>query len=161
MPVTVVGYTQGANNTQLDESLLTFPVNFGDRISVTQQVLISPKFNKRLSLELMPTSFCEGYVNYPEQDPSQFTPGFGGRYMFGTRWSLHVDYGWHLNRAAGSPFVNPFSIGVDIETGGHVFQMHFTNAQPTFKSGFPGNAVGNWGDGIIYFSFNLSRVFNF
>ena len=101
MPVTVVGYTQGAINTQLDESLLTIPVDFGDRISVTQQVLISRKFSERLSLELMPTYFYEGYVDYPDQNPSQFALGFGGRYKLGRRWSLNVDYGWHLNRAAG------------------------------------------------------------
>lgn len=161
IPVSVVGYSQAAINTQLDEALLAIPVDFGDRLSVTQQLLISRKFNDRLSLELMPTYFHEGYVDYPDQDPSQYALGIGGRYKLGKRWSLNIDYGWHLNRADGSPFVNPLSIGVDIETGGHVFQLHFTNAQPTFESGFLGNAVGDWGDGVIYFGFNLSRVFNF
>lgn len=161
IPVSVVGYSQAAINTQLDEALLAIPVDFGDRLSVTQQLLISRKFNDRLSLELMPTYFHEGYVDYPDQDPSQYALGVGGRYKLGKRWSLNIDYGWHLNRADGSPFVNPLSIGVDIETGGHVFQLHFTNAQPTFESGFLGNAVGDWGDGVIYFGFNLSRVFNF
>ncbi|MBC2839449.1 DUF5777 family beta-barrel protein [Robiginitalea sp. SC105] len=161
MPVTIVGYSQMAINTQLDEDLLTIPVDFGDRLSFTQQVLISRKFNDRLSLELMPTYFHEGYVDYLPQDNSQWALGIGGRYKLGKRWSLNVDYGWHLNRADGSPFRNPLSIGVDIETGGHVFQLHFTNAQPTFESGFLGNAVGDWSDGIIYFGFNLSRVFNF
>lgn len=161
VPVTVVGYSQLAINTQLDEDLLTIPVNFGDRVSITQQVLVSRKFNDRLSLELMPTYFHEGYVDYAPQENSQWALGIGGRYKLGRRWSLNVDYGWHLNRASGSPFRNPLSVGVDIETGGHVFQLHFTNAQPTFESGFLGNAVGDWSEGIIYFGFNLSRVFNF
>ena len=161
VPFTLVGYSQLAINTQLDEALLAIPVDFGDRLSLTQQLLISRKMNERLSLQLMPTIFHEGYVDYTPQDQTQFALGLGGRYKLGKRWSLNVDYGLHLNRAEGSPFVNPLSIGVDIETGGHVFQLHFTNAQPGFESGFLGNAVGDWGDGNIYFGFNLSRVFNF
>ena len=160
-PVALVGYTQGAINTLLEEALILRPVDFSDRISFTQQVLISRKVNKKLSLQLMPTYFYEGYVDYEPQDNNQFALGFGGRYKMGKRWSINIDYGLHLNRASGSPFSNPLSIGVDIETGGHVFQMHFTNAQPTFESGFLGNATGDWGEGDIFFGFNISRVFNF
>lgn len=161
VPVTLVGYSQLAINTLLEEALILRPVDFGDRVSFTQQLLISRKVTENLSLEIMPTYFYEGYVDYAPQDNSQFALGIGGRYKLSKRLSLNIDYGWHLNRASGSPFVNPLSIGFDIETGGHVFQVHFTNAQPTFESGFLGNAVGDWGDGIIYFGFNLSRVFNF
>ena len=161
VPFTVVGYSQTAINTLLEEALILRPVDFGDRVSFTQQLLISRKFNERLSLQLMPTYFYEGYTAYEPQDNSQFALGFGGRYKLSKRLSINMDYGWHLNRASGSPFVNPLSIGLDIETGGHVFQLHFTNAQPTFESGFLGNAVGDWGEGNIYFGFNLSRVFNF
>ncbi len=160
-PITIVGYSQAAVNTLLEEALILRPVDFSDRISFTQQLLISRKVSDRLSVELMPTYFYEGYVDYEPQDNNQYAMGIGGRYKVGKRWSINVDYGWHLNRADGSPFVNPLSIGVDIETGGHVFQLHFTNAQPTFESGFLGNAVGDWSKGDIYFGFNLSRVFNF
>lgn len=161
LPVTVVGFTQGAINTLLDEVLIQRPVDFSDRISFTQQLLISRKFNEKLSLQLMPTYFYEAYVDYAPQNNDQIALGIGGRYKLGKRWSINLDYGIHLNRASGSPFVNPLSIGVDIETGGHVFQLHFTNAQPTFESGFLGNANGDWSEGDIYFGFNLSRVFNF
>jgi hypothetical protein len=161
MPVTLVGYSQLAINTLLEEPLILRPVEFGDRVSFTQQLLISRKITEKLSLQLMPTYFYEGYVEYEPQDNSQYALGIGGRYKINKRWSINVDYGWHLNRADGSPFVNPLSIGVDIETGGHVFQLHFTNAQPAFESGYLGNAVGDWGNGDIYFGFNLSRVFNF
>ena len=161
MPINLVGFSQGAINTLLEEALILREVDFSDRISFTQQLLISRKFSDKLSLELIPTYFYEGYVEYEPQDNSQFALGIGGRYKVGKRWSINVDYGLHLNRADGSPFVNPLSIGVDIETGGHVFQLHFTNAQPTFESGFLGNADGDWGDGDIFFGFNLVRVFNF
>lgn len=160
MPFSLVAYSQIAINTLIEEALILQPVEFGDRVSFTQQLLISRKMSEKLSLQLMPTYFYEGYVDYAPQDNSQFALGLGARYKLGDRWGLNIDYGWHLNRADGSPFVNPLSIGVDIETGGHVFQLHFTNAQPTFESGFLGNAVGDWGDADIYFGFNLSRVFD-
>lgn len=158
-PITIVGYSQIAFNTFLNDAVLSREVSLGDRVSFTQQVLISKKVSEKVSLQLMPTYFYEGYVDYAPQDNSQFALGFGGRVKLNKRFSLNLDYGWHLNRASGSPFVNPLSIGVDIETGGHVFQLHFTNAQPTFESGFLGNGIGDWSDGNIYFGFNLSRVF--
>ena len=70
-----------------------------------------------------------------------------------------MDYAAHLNRASNSAFKNPLSIGFDLETGGHVFQMHFTNSQAMHESGFLGNTAGSWGEGQIAFGFNLIRVF--
>ena len=121
--------------------------------------VISKKVSSKLSLELAPTFFHDNFVHYDEQHNSQYAIGFGGRQKLGKRWSLNVDYGWHLNRAENSPFKNPLSIGFDLETGGHVFQMHFTNAQAMNTNGFLGQATGDWSDGNIYFGFNLSRVF--
>ncbi|MFP2996511.1 DUF5777 family beta-barrel protein [Spongiivirga sp. MCCC 1A20706] len=157
-PVTIVGYSQAAVNTLLDDDLIP-EVNFSDRLSVTQQILISRKFSDQFSFEIIPTVFNEGFVDFAQQDNTQFALGFGGRYKLTKRWSFNADYGWHLNRAIGSEFKNPLSIGFDLETGGHVFQLHFTNAQPTYESGFLGNAIGDWSDGNFYFGFNLSRVF--
>ena len=94
-----------------------------------------------------------------EQDNSQYAIGMGGRYKFAKRWSLNVDYAAHLNRSSSSPFRDPLSIGVDLETGGHVFQMHFSNSQGMHEAGFLGSSTGDWGTGDIFFGFNLLRVF--
>ncbi|WMI68673.1 DUF5777 family beta-barrel protein [Mangrovimonas sp. YM274] len=157
-PLTIVGYNSLLINTALDEDNLP-KLEFKHRLGYTAQLLISRKVTKNLSLELAPTFFHDNYVQLDEQDNSQFALGFGGRYKLSTRWSLNMDYGWHLNRASNSPFKNPLSIGVDLETGGHVFQMHFTNAQPMNTNGFLGQSTGDWSDGDVYFGFNLSRVF--
>ena len=98
-------------------------------------------------------------MDIDSQDNSQYVIGFGGRHKLTKRWSLNMDYGLHLNRATASPFKNPLSIGFDLETGGHVFQLHFTNAQPMNTNGFLGQATGDWSRGDIFFGFNLSRVF--
>ena len=70
-----------------------------------------------------------------------------------------MDYAAHLNRAKNSVFTNPLSVGVDLETGGHVFQMHFTNSRAMNEAGFLGQTTGDWGKGEISFGFNLVRVF--
>ena len=157
-PFTIVSSSNILINTSLDEDILP-GLEFKNRLGYTTQLLISKKVNKNLSLQLMPTFFHDNYVDFDEQHNSQYVLGFGGRHKLTKRWSLNFDYGWHLNRAERSPFVNPLSIGFDLETGGHVFQLHFTNAQPMNTNGFLGQATGDWGDGNIFFGFNLSRVF--
>ncbi|GMN05002.1 DUF5777 family beta-barrel protein [Croceitalea sp. MTPC5] len=158
-PFTIVSSNNILINTALDRQFLP-GLEFENRLGYTAQMLISKKFNKNFSLQLIPTFFHDNLVAIDEQDNSQYVLGFGGRHKLTKRFSLNFDYGLHLNRASSSPFVNPLSIGVDIETGGHVFQLHFTNAQPMNTNGFLGQATGDWGDGDFFFGFNLSRVFN-
>lgn len=157
-PFTIVSSSNILVNTSLDEDILP-GLEFKNRLGYTTQLLISKKFNSNFSLQLMPTFFHDNYVDIDEQHNSQYVIGFGGRHKLTKRLSVNFDYGYHLNRAESSPFVNPLSIGLDIETGGHVFQLHFTNAQPMNTNGFLGQATGDWGDGDIFFGFNLSRVF--
>ncbi|TXG39330.1 DUF5777 family beta-barrel protein [Seonamhaeicola maritimus] len=157
-PFTIVGYNSILVNTALDK--VNYPLlEFKHRVGYTSQILIARKVNSNLSFELAPTIFHDNFVVIDEQDNTQYALGLGGRYKLSKRWSLNADYGWHLNRADNSPFKNPFSIGVDLETGGHVFQMHFTNAQGMNTNTFLGQTSGDWGDGNIYFGFNLSRRF--
>ncbi|WP_298238846.1 DUF5777 family beta-barrel protein [uncultured Algibacter sp.] len=157
-PFTVVGFNAILVNTALDKD--TWPLlEFKHRLGYTAQLLISRKINTDLTLQLAPTFFHDNFVIVDEQDNSQFALGFGGRYKLGKRWSLNADYGLHLNRASNSPFKNPLSIGVDLETGGHVFQMHFSNAQAMNTNGFLGQGEGDWSEGVFYFGFNLSRTF--
>jgi hypothetical protein len=157
-PFEIVGFNSLAINSELDKDLLP-KLEFTDRLAYVNQILISRKFNDKLSLEMAPTYFHENYVANDSQDNSQFALGLGGRYKFTKRWSFNMDYAAHLNRASNSTFRNPLSIGFDLETGGHIFQMHFTNSQAMHESGFLGNTAGNWGDGQIAFGFNLIRVF--
>lgn len=157
-PFDIVGFNSIAINTALDKDLLPL-LSFEDRLSYVNQILVSRKFSDRLSLELAPTFFHENYVADDNQDNSQFALGVGGRYKLTSRWSINMDYAAHLNRASNSPYTNPLSIGVDLETGGHVFQMHFTNAQAMHESGFLGSTSGKWSKSEIAFGFNLVRVF--
>ncbi|WP_298345254.1 DUF5777 family beta-barrel protein [uncultured Algibacter sp.] len=157
-PFTIVGFNALLINTALEKENLPL-LKFKHRLGYTAQILISRKINTDFSIELAPTFFHDNYVQMDEQSNSQFALGFGGRYKLGKRWSVNADYGLHLNRASNSPFKNPLSIGLDLETGGHVFQMHFSNAQAMNTNGFLGQGTGDWLDGDVYFGFNLSRRF--
>ncbi|MFN3754279.1 DUF5777 family beta-barrel protein [Flavobacterium sp.] len=157
-PVAIAGFTSLAINNTLKESL--YPeMKFNNRLVYVTQLLVSRKFNNKLSLQLAPTYFHENFVIDDNQENSQYAIGMGGRYKFAKRWSVNVDYATHLNRSSSSPFRDPLSIGVDLETGGHVFQMHFSSSQGMHESGFLGNSTGDWGKGDVFFGFNLLRVF--
>lgn len=157
-PFTIVSFNTILLNGALDNNNLP-GLEFEHRLSYATQVLISRKMSKKLSLEVVPTFFHDNLVNMVEQDNSQYAVGFGGRYKLSNRLSLNADYGVHFNRVSNSPFKNPLSVGIDIETGGHVFQLHFTNAQPMNINSFLNQATGDWGKADIYFGFNLLRIF--
>ena len=157
-PVSVVIYTSILANTALSTDNLP-KLEFKHRLSYVAQILISRKFSETLSLQLSPTFFHDNYVSNDEQDNSQYGLVLGGRYKLGKRWSLNIEYGAHLNRASNALYNNPLSVGFDIETGGHVFQLHFTNSQFMNPNGVFANSTGDWTDGDFYFGFNISRSF--
>ena len=158
MPFTLVGYTSVLANTALDTDNLP-KLDFKHRLSYVAQLLISRKITNELSLIASPTFFHDNYVIDDTQKNSQYGLGLGGRYKLGSRWSVNMEYGMHLNRSATSLYNNPFSIGVDLETGGHIFQLHFTNSQSMNTNGVFGTSTGDWGDSDVYFGFNLARSF--
>lgn len=158
IPFTVVGYTSVLANTSLDTDNLP-KLEFKHRLSYVAQLLVSRKMNNNLSLILSPTFFHDNYLTDDFQENSQYGIGFGGRYKLGKRWSLNTEYGVHLNRSENSLYKNPFSIGVDLETGGHVFQLLFTNSQSMNTNGVFGTSTGEWGESDVYFGFNLARSF--
>ena len=157
-PFSVVGYTSVLANTALSTDNLP-KLEFKHRLSYVAQLLISRKVNNKLSLQFTPTFFHDNYVVNDLQDNSQYGLIFGGRYKIGKRWSFNLEYGTHLNRAKNSLYNNPLSLGFDLETGGHVFQLHFTNSQFMNANGVLGNSTGDWSEGDFYFGFNISRSF--
>nr|WP_315026180.1 DUF5777 family beta-barrel protein [uncultured Chryseobacterium sp.] len=155
-PVDIVGYNVIAANTDLDKD--TYPhLRFSDRLSYLTQALISRRFSDKFSLQLTPSYIHKNLYEPNIEDKNQFLAGLGGRYKISKRVSLNAEY--FVNFDNHSFYKNPLSLGVDIETGGHVFQLLFTNSQINSDIGYLTNASGNWGKGHIFFGFNLYRVF--
>lgn len=155
-PVDIVGYNVMGVNTEIDKD--TYPhLRFSDRLSYLTQALISRRFSDKFSLQLTPSYVHKNLYEPTIEDKNQFLAGVGGRYKISKRVSVNAEY--FVNFDNHSFYKNPLSLGVDIETGGHVFQLLFTNSQINSDIGYLTNASGNWGKGHIFFGFNLYRVF--
>ncbi|KFF08682.1 DUF5777 family beta-barrel protein [Chryseobacterium luteum] len=155
-PVDIVGYHAMALNTDLHKDNYPY-LKFGDRLAYLTQALISRRFNDNFSLQLTPSYIHKNLYNPAIEDKNQFLTGLGGRYKISKRISLNAEY--FVNFDNHSFYKNPLSLGMDIETGGHVFQLVFSNSQINSDIGYLSNAVGKWGKGQIFFGFNLYRVF--
>ena len=132
---------------------------FSSRMQYTHQLLIARKFNNDLSLQLTPTLVHKNLVPTLQDKNDILAMGFGGRYKLTQRFSVNGEYIYVLPNQITSTFFNSLSLGVDIETGGHVFQLHLTNSTSMLEPGFITESVGQWKKGGIHFGFNVSRVF--
>jgi len=159
MPVSITYFADAAVNTLkfTNPNIENVLIN---RLSFTHQLLIARKFNERLSLQLSPSFVHRNLVN-PTEENNTYAVGFGGRYKITRRVGISFEYFWVGNTTANTDFHNSASIGVDIETGGHVFQLFLTNSTAMVESAFIPETRGNWLDGGIRFGFNISRVFAF
>ena len=134
---------------------------FSSRLSYVGQVLIARKISQGLSVQLTP-SYVHRNLVATELDPNDlYSVGAGGRMKLTKRISLNAEYYYLANPKTymSQQVYNPLSVGVDIETGGHVFQLIFTNSLAMIEKGFIGETTGSWLKGDIHFGFNISRVF--
>jgi|TARA_B110000908_G_scaffold142713_1_gene171066 lipopolysaccharide assembly outer membrane protein LptD (OstA) len=131
---------------------------FSSRLSYAHQIMIARKFNSSLSLQLTPSLIHRNLVDKKDINNDYVALGIGGRYKLTKRVSLNAEYFYQFKRL-NELFENSLSIGFDIETGGHVFQLHVTNSQGMFERAFIGETTGKWSAGDLYFGFNISRVF--
>jgi hypothetical protein len=135
---------------------------FDDKLSYATQLLIARKFGERLSLQVSPTWIYRNRV-FPGEEQGLLAIGGGGRFKLSKRISLNGEYFW-ASRDKNSlpiPYYDSMSWGVDIETGGHVFQLHVSNSLGMIEKQFVAETAGSWGKGDIHFGFNLSRTFSF
>lgn len=155
------GYTTAIGNVMRYQNNLQRQSYFG-------QLLIARKFSDKLSLQLMPTILHNNKSESIYLENRLLSMGFGGRYKLTNRFSISAEYYKNLvdkedyEESAGSPYPyqDSFSLGVDIETGGHVFQLHFTNSRGMIEKHFIGQTPGSWGAGDIFYGFNVARTFS-
>lgn len=133
---------------------------FSSRVYYTYQLLLGRKFSEGFSFQLSPTLVHRNLVRTSSESNDVFALAGAGRIKLSKRTSLNAEYIYVLPDQLAPGFRNSFSIGFDIETGGHVFQLHFTNSTSMVEKGFITETSGNWGDGDIHFGFNVSRVFS-
>jgi opacity protein-like surface antigen len=132
-----------------------------NRLSYTGQILIARKFNNLFSLELTPTFIHYNMVPTTADHNNVFALSGGARMKISKRMALTAEYNYLFpDQLVSVPHTNSLSFGWDIETGGHVFQLVFSNSVSMIESQYIGQTTETWGNGGIYFGFNLSRNFN-
>lgn len=131
---------------------------FTHRLSYSWQMVLGRKFSEGFSMQVMPGVVHRNLVEF-DRDPNDLVNvGVGARVKLTKRLAVNGEY-FHVLRDEVPAFTNSLSLGFDIETGGHVFQLHFTNSTGMFERAFITETTGKWGDGDIHFGFNISRVF--
>lgn len=132
---------------------------FSSRLYYAGQLIIARKFSENFSLQLMPTMLHYNLVKKNSDPNDIFAVGIGGRQKITKRVSINAEYYYQLPGYKFPDSKNSLSVGFDIETGGHVFQLHFTNSTGMTERTFIGETSGTWGKGDVLFGFNISRVF--
>jgi len=160
MPISFSIYELISHYTQkyTDKSFL----NSKYRTSYTSAFLIARKFSSALSLEFVPSWTHFNLVPTPKDKNDVFAVTAGGRLKFTRRMSLNAEYNYLFpNQVVSYKVHNSLSLGIDIETGGHVFQLVFSNSQGMIAPWYLAKTDGSWGKGDIFFGFNISRNFSF
>lgn len=132
---------------------------FASRIAYYGQMIIGRKFSEGITLQLSPTIVHNNIVPLASQPNDVYAIGFGGRLKMNKRTAFTWDYYYLLNGIQDDVNFNPLSIGVDIETGGHVFQLHVSNSAGMNERAFITETTGSWEKFDVRLGFNLSRIF--
>jgi hypothetical protein len=157
-PVSITWFSNAAYNT-LKNGDEVIEENPEYRFSFAHQLIIARKFSPGVSLQVAPILIHRNLKEEFETSNDTYAVEFGGRVKVSKRVSINGDYIYRINSNTDNPYYNSFSLGVDIETGGHVFQLHFTNSQGMIEEMFATRTDGQWSKGDIFYGFNISRQF--
>ena len=135
---------------------------FWQRLDFVHQIMIARKFSPGFSLQLTPSYLHRNMVETANDPNDIFAIGAGSRLKLTKRLSINAEYFYLFkpdNDLLSTEIYNPFSLGLDIETGGHVFHIILTNSVGMRENGFLGHTTGSWLNGDIHLGFNISRIF--
>ena len=158
-PFSVLFYSDiGIDTKRKPEIYPSVKDNFSNRLLYVNQLIIGRKFSRNLSLEILPTLVHRNLVPTNDDDHDQASIGIAGRFKLSNRISINADYFIPIG-GRNENYKNSLAVGVDYETGGHVFQVMLANAQGPYEYTFIENASGDFSSGTLYLGFNISRSF--
>jgi len=163
------GITPELNSTFYSAADSAFQRSVIDKLSYFGEFILDRRFNDHISWELLGGVQHRNYVIAAENPNNgaidQNTIPFmatGGRIMFNKHSSLVFDYYYIMSpyRMNNKAFHNPISVGYEVETGGHVFEINFSNAGYLNENNIIPYTTDNWLKGGFKLGFSISRVFN-
>lgn len=159
IPVTVTAYGNAACKTSPAKADATYPITLTDRMAYTGQLLIARKFSSQFSMQLMPTVVHKNTVDKSIEKNDQVLLGLGTRTKVTRSMSLTAEYYYRFDVMDTNPYYNAAGLGMEFETGGHVFQLVISNTQGINERALLTEATGNIGKGAIHLGFNVTRTF--
>lgn len=157
LPLSILWISGLTVNTTLAPDPKLDPIKY--RMGYYHQLIAGRKFGEAFTLQLSPTLVHRNLVELPSDKNDLFAIGIGARIKLSNRMALLLDTHPIVYGATSGKQLLPLAIGVDIETGGHVFQLHITNTRGMNEKAFISETVQDWSKGQLSFGFNLSRVF--
>jgi hypothetical protein len=152
-----ISYVGSAIYKTLKDPATTYVPYSSDRFSFAHQILIASKINDYFSIQLSPTLVHYNLVD-SAKIPNDFKSlGISSRIRISKRVNITTEYFHRFDELAG--YYNPLSLGFDIETGGHVFQLHVSNSAGMTERTFINETTGSWSKGDLCFGFNIVRAF--
>ncbi len=158
MPVTLSAFASTA--------IMTIPFQnpdrenyFSSRMYYTYSLILGRKFSEHFTLQLSPTVVHRNLVRTNPEANDVYALGIALRQKLTKRIAINAEHIWLKPDQLAPGYRSSLSVGFDIETGGHVFQLHFTNSTSMIEKGFIAETSNRWGDGAVHFGFNVSRVF--
>ena len=158
MPVSLTAFSSVALNG-LRNAIPEEPIAFQNRLSYTFQGIIARKFSDRFSLQVMPTMVHYNLVESKDLKNDVYSIGAAGKFQLTKNLALTSEFYYVFPDQLTANMRNSLSVGFDINTGSHVFQLHFTNSSGMIEKMFIGETTGSWANGDIHFGFNISRTF--
>ncbi len=152
-----VSYASSFIYKSLKDATTTYTPYVSDKFSFSHQLLIASKVNDYFSLQLTPTLIHYNIVDTKTTPNDFYSLGIGFRQRLSKRLNFTTEYYHRFTTLSG--YYNPLSMGFDIETGGHVFQLHVSNSTGMTDRTFINETTGSWAKGDLRFGFNISRVF--
>lgn len=170
VPLAITVFANGVVSSREADPDVSSDAHFekgGDRWSFMGQLILARKFSEHFSLALLPTLLHRNAVAFQDED-NLLALGLGLRWQFNHHMAIVADGFMPFRSAAsrdyfsanGITFYAPISLGWEIETGGHVFHIDFTNATAILENQFIPYTTRDWGQGQFRWGFNIARTFS-
>ncbi len=153
-----ISYVASSMYKSLKDAPTSYTPYVSDKFSFAHQIIIASKVNDYFSIQLSPTLVHYNLVD-SAKTPNDFKSlGIASRIRLSKRVNLTSEYFYRFDKLYG--YYNPLSLGIDIETGGHVFQLHVSNSTGMTERTFINETTGSWAKGDLCFGFNITRAFS-
>lgn len=165
MPVSLtllgVGTFSGAEKIADSPNPLDRFERFAHRMAYHSQLMLARRFSDRISVQFAPGYTHRNFVQHGDEN-GLFSLSGAAQIQITKVYGLILDGNFPLaaSRNPDQGFRPAVGVGLEVDTGGHVFQLNFTNATGMAETDFIPYTTARWGKGEFRMGFTIRRLFN-